>query len=124
MKKFLLFLIIFSIFFLLCSGIIFSNSQEKVPAWLSGNEYVNLEQSKRIYYLQGTMDTIFFRYEFDHEANKNLFPDEEHWLADYTEGMTIGQIDAIFIKYLKEHPELWHCRACDLFFLCMSKLQD
>ena len=38
--------------------------------------------------------------------------------------MTAGQIQAIFDKYLEEHPEEWHHNAASLFWAAIIEIVE
>ena len=77
------------------------------PVWiengfLTGEQYLRLEQRARNTYVMGLIDGIFLAPLFggSEQRTRNL--------GTCVEGMTNSQLDAILSKYLNENPSRWH----------------
>jgi len=108
-KKTVLILVLALLFFSLLIN--YSQGQEKkeISGFANGNKYLNLTEIEKMGYLKGLMDMLLQRTSY---CDPELYSD----INDKTKDMTLGQIRAIFDKYLEEHPEKWHQGAAGLFW--------
>lgn len=88
------------------------NAQEQgtVICWITGNDYLKMSEEIRTFYVAGLCDMFnFFLSKNYPEAYKIIE-------AKIKEGITLGQMQKIFGKYLAEHPENLHYTAASIFF--------
>ena len=116
-KKTILFLLLVLLF--LVSQTIYLQGEEKegitVLAFTSGNTYLGSTENDKSFYVRGLADMLFCEV---YKYRSELYS----YLEIKTEDMTVGQIKAIFDKYLEEHPEDWHLAAASLFNSAINEL--
>jgi hypothetical protein len=76
--------------------------------FVDGNKYNTFSEHERLLYLQGLIDGLFL-YQGGESARNSL--------RACTIQKPLGQLEAIYEKYLKEHPEDWHKPASVLFWI-------
>ena len=118
-KKIILFLILLLLFSILL--IDYSYLQEKkneritVKSFVNGNKHLERTEKDKFYYTEGLMDMFLFQtWLYDPELYSRI--------EETTKNMSAGQINAIFDKYLEEHPEKWHLNAAYLFRTAMMEI--
>ena len=119
-KKIILFLILLLLFSILL--IDYSHLQEEVKkkpifAFFNGNKYLDIPDDYKILYVAGLLDMwSYLGRRYWSEAYSTFLRKIEH--------MSMGQVQAIFDKYLEEHPEEWHFPAADIFNSAMCEMVE
>ncbi|MBE3128416.1 MAG: hypothetical protein IMZ60_01925 [Actinobacteria bacterium] len=114
-KKIILILVLVLLFLALLTN--YSQGEEKIQVsyYLKGNDYLKMSEEIKSAYVMGLIDMLL---------NQTRFYDSEDYsnLNEATNDMNIGQIKAIFDKYLEEHPEIWHLVASSLFWTAIMEI--
>lgn len=117
MKKKVIILVL--LIMLLFSQVGYLNAQEEektgILGFNSGNKYLEGSERERFSYVIGLIDMFWYSMDF-------AFPEIYEQLRARMEGMTGGQIQKIFEKYLEEHPERLHVGAAELFHMAMVEI--
>jgi|TARA_B100000959_G_scaffold16057_1_gene15735 hypothetical protein len=79
------------------------------------NEYKKLSENEQKCFLVGAVEGMGFS-TFALSADK-----ENHWFIKCYEKMEFTQVEAIFKKYINEHPEKWHFSVISLLVESMSE---
>lgn len=89
--------------------------------FVTGNEYRSLTAVQRRAYVAGWVDGVYVSVLFgapDHtQAGAPLAA-----MSQCVVGMSVDQLDAIFSKWLGEHPERWHEPGHILMYLAMDEV--
>jgi hypothetical protein len=114
-KKLILFLVLMLLFLVLLTNYSQGEEKEQVACYIKGNDYLKLAEEYKIFYVMGLIDMLW---------NQTWFYSSKDYsdLNKATIDMTGGQIQAIFDKYLEEHPERWHMTAASLFWTAISEI--
>ena len=82
-----------------------TNTQAIILGYITGNDYLRLDDNARLGWLVGVMDGIM--------ADSTMVEKDEKgpWLGRCIDGLSIQQIKAIFEKELNRNPEGWHAPA-------------
>ena len=91
------------------------NERTTIKALINGNKYLERADDFKLYYIEGLMDMLL---------NQTWFYDPELYsrIVETAKDMTAGQTNAIFDRYLEEHPEKWHLSAASLFWTAIKEL--
>jgi hypothetical protein len=91
------------------------NERTTIKALINGNKYLERADDFKLYYIEGLMDMLL---------NQTWFYDPELYsrIVETAKDMTAGQTNAIFDRYLEEHPEKWHLGAASLFWTAMMEI--
>lgn len=71
-------------------------------AFLTGEQFLNLSESARLYYTMGIIDGFMSAPMFGGD-NRYL-----NWVFSCVKGKTKSQISAILVKYLNDNPAKWN----------------
>jgi len=109
-KKIILFLVLLLLFSMLLIDYGYPQEEEKkvVSSFLSGNDYLDLADAYKIFYVIGLLDM------WSYVAYSDL-PEIYPIFRRKIKNMSMQQVEAIFDKYLEEHPEEWHFSAASIF---------
>jgi len=114
-KKIILFLVLMLLFLALLTN--YSQGEEKIQisCYLKENDYLKMSEEIKGAYVMGLIDMLL---------NLTWFYNSEEYsnINEATNDMNIGQIRAIFDKYLEEHPERWHLVASSLFWTAIMEI--
>lgn len=90
-------------------------AQAIILGYVTGNDYLKLDDNARLGWLIGAMDGIM--------AESTLIKKDAQgpWLGRCIDGLDTQQIKAIFEKELSENPEGWHAPAALIF---RGKMKD
>jgi len=117
MKKKMILVIVLVLLFLmlLINGL---QGQELTTfSFTCGSDYLDSPEVAKITYVVGVIDKFLC-------VTQNYNSEDYSNLKATVDNMTIGQIQAIFDKYLKEHPEKWHYGAAGLFYSAIYEIVD
>jgi hypothetical protein len=107
---------VLSILILALSSLTFADEVVSISTgFVSGNTFRALDDVSKNVYTQGVIDGILVSPMYG-TPKKNLAV-----LEKCTEGMTGQQLVAIFNKYLKSNPELWHKSMHTLVYRAMNE---
>jgi len=114
-RKIILLLVLLLLFLALLPN--YSQGQEKneIASFTPGNKYLNWTEIEKMCYLRGLIDMFFYEASY---YDPKLYSSLKATAKD----MSIGQIKAIFDKFLEEHPEKWHWSSAGLFWEAMMEL--
>lgn len=90
-------------------------AQAIILGYITGNDYLQLDDNARLGWLVGVMDGIMA------ESTLITKDDQGPWLGKCIVGLNTQQIKAIFEKKLSENPEEWHAPAA---FIFREKMND
>lgn len=118
-KKTILFLILLLLFAILLIDYGYLQEEEKegeIYTFITGNKYLlDIPDDQKGAYVIGLLDMYSYLI--------NSFTSE--YYLDFVEKikyMTGIQIQAIFDKYLEEHPELWHFSGAVIFYRAIMEM--
>lgn len=83
--------------------------------YVTGNDYLKLDENSRLSWLVGAMDGIMAESAMIEKDSKGP------WLGRCINGLDTQQIKAIFEKELNNNPEGWHAPAAFIFRVKMEK---
>ena len=116
-KKIILFLILLLLLSILSIDYSYLQEEEKelIAGYTSGDDYLKRSEEFKRAYVMGLIDMLF---------NETWVYDEEEYsdLNEVTDDMKPSQIQAIFDRFLEEHPETWHLSAASLFWEAMREI--
>jgi len=114
-KKMILFLVLVLIFLVLVANGLEGEEKKQVAGYTSGDDYLKRSEEFKRAYVMGLIDMLF---------NETWVYDEEEYsdLNEVTDDMKPSQIQAIFDRFLEEHPETWHLSAASLFRAAMMEI--
>jgi hypothetical protein len=110
-KKIIFFLVSLLLFSILLIDYSYMQEKEKegeVFTFLTVNDYIKLSDVEKLLYTLGLVDMYSY-------LTKHLDPKYYLDFRGKIEPMNAGQIQAIFDKYIEEHPEKWHFAAAAIF---------
>ena len=116
-KKIILFLILLLLLSILLIDYSYLQEEEKelIASYVNGNDYLKRSEEFKRAYVMGLIDMLF---------NETWFYNSEDYsdLNEATNEMGTRQIQAIFDRFLEEHPETWHLSAASLFRAAMMEI--
>ena len=114
-KKMILFLVLLLIFLVLVANGLEGEEKKQVAGYTSGNDYLKRSEEFKRAYVMGLIDMLF---------NETWFYNSEDYseLNEATNDIGTRQIQAIFDRFLEEHPETWHLSAASLFREAMREI--
>ena len=116
-NKMILFLVLLLLFSILLIDYSYLQEEEKelIAGYTSGDDYLKRPEELKRAYVMGLIDMLF---------NETWVYDEEEYsdLNEVTDDMKPSQIQAIFDRFLEEHPETWHLSAASLFRAAMMEI--
>ena len=89
-----------------------------ILGYVTGNDYLKLNQHDRMSWLVGAMDGIMA------ESAIIKKDKDDPWLGRCIRGLELEQIKAMFEKELSENPESWHAPAAFIFRDMMKEFCD
>jgi len=109
-KKIIFFLVLLLLFSILLIDYSYVQEEEKegVSSFLSGNDYLDLADAYKIFYVIGLLDMWSY---VAYSELPEIYPIFRRKFKD----MSMQQVEAIFDRYLEEHPEEWHLSAASIF---------
>ena len=91
------------------------SANEILLSFQDGNEYLELSESEKLFYVEGLADMLgFLFYLYDIEKHKKL--------VDKMENIRCDQMVKIYNKYLEEHPEDLHYMAAYTYFEAINEI--
>ena len=76
-------------------------AERTLTSFVSGQRYLEFTEQQQLSYLSGAIDTLYALQAIS--ASGGLKACIGRW--------SIGQVNGVFIKWLKDHPERWHLSA-------------
>jgi len=116
-KKTILFLVLLLLFLILLVDYSYLQEKEKEgqTCFFSGNDYLDLTDNNKVFYVTGLIDMWFYVAHSDMPVVYSIF-------IKRMKNITMIQARAIFDKYLEEHPELWNFTAASIFFGAIEEI--
>jgi len=114
-KKTVLFLVLMLLFLALLTNYSQGEEKELIAGYVNGNDYLKRSEEFKRAYVMGLIDMLF---------NETWFYNSEDYseLNEATNDIGTRQIQAIFDRFLEEHPETWHLSAASLFREAMREI--